>query len=34
MIDEEGNRIGTAVQPGRAQSLRITNKVVEGLQII
>jgi len=32
MIDEKGNRIGTAVQPGRAQSLRITKKVIEGLQ--
>jgi RimJ/RimL family protein N-acetyltransferase len=32
MIDEDGNRIGTAVQPGRAQSLRIADKVVEGLK--
>jgi hypothetical protein len=32
MMDEQGNRIGTAVQPGRAQSLRITKKVIEGLR--
>lgn len=32
MVDEDGTRIGTAVQPGRAQSVRIAGKIIDGLK--